>query len=83
MALTNSQYETIMKLYEARQTNSRHLLEERTAYVTKHIPGYNEVRNEIASVSVRQGKQLLLPLSTFTSTFPVHRRACNSLAGAL
>ena len=60
MALTNSQYETIMKLYEARQTNSRHLLEERTAYVTKHIPGYNEVRNEIASVSVRQGKQLLL-----------------------
>ena len=60
MALTNSQYETIMKLYEARQTNSRHLLEERTAYVMKHIPGYNEVRNEIASVSVRQGKQLLL-----------------------
>ena len=59
MALTNSQYETIMKLYEARQTNSRHLLEERTAYVMKHIPGYNEVRNEIASVSVRQGKQLL------------------------
>ena len=40
MALTNSQYETIMKLYEARQTNSRHLLEERTAYVMKHIPGY-------------------------------------------
>lgn len=60
MALTNSQYETIMKLYEARQTRNRHILEERTAYVTENVPGFQAVRNEIASVSVRQGKQLLL-----------------------
>lgn len=60
MALTNSQYETITRIYEKRQAKSRRQLEERSAFVHTHIPGYRDIEDEIASVSVTQSKKYLL-----------------------
>ena len=59
MALSNSQYETIMHEYEVRQTSARHLLEERTAEVYSHVEGYRDLCESIASLCVSQGKKLL------------------------
>ncbi len=59
MALTNSQYDTIIKGFEAKQTKNRRLLEERTAYVYSHVEGYKELDKSVSSVSIAQGKKLL------------------------
>lgn len=59
MALTNSQYDTIIKSFEEKQNRNRRLLEERTAYVYSHIEGYKALDDSIASISVSQGKKLL------------------------
>ncbi|MGN1180987.1 MAG: DNA replication protein DnaC, partial [Suilimivivens sp.] len=59
MALTNSQYDTIIKSFEAKQNRNRHLLEERTSYVYSHVEGYKELDDSVSSISVAQGKKLL------------------------
>ena len=59
MALTNSQYDTIIKGFEAKQNRNRKLLEERTAYVYSHVAGYQELDETVSSVSVAQGRRLL------------------------
>lgn len=59
MALTNSQYNTIMKNYEEKQLKSRHALEERQAYVNKNIPGYEKLSAQISSLSVESAMRLL------------------------
>mgnify|MGYP002510449140 CR=1 FL=1 len=59
MALSNSQYDTIIRSYEDRQTKNRHILEERTSYVYQHVDGYRQLSESIAAFSVSQGKKLL------------------------
>ena len=59
MALINSQYNAIMRVYEERQTRNRHSLEERTARVNQQVEGYRELSDSIAAISVTQGKKLL------------------------
>lgn len=59
MALTNAQYDAIMRKYEDRQLRNRHLVEERTAHIYKHVEGYRELAESIAAISVSQGKKLL------------------------
>ncbi|MDO4463165.1 MAG: ATP-binding protein [Bacillota bacterium] len=59
MALSNSQYNAIMRVYEERQTRNRHSLEERTARVNQQVEGYRELSDSIAAISVTQGKKLL------------------------
>ena len=59
MPLTNIQYDSIRRDYEIRQLNNRHKLERKMEYVYNHVPGYRELENTIASVSVAQGKKLL------------------------
>lgn len=59
MALNNSQYDTMIRSYEEKQDKSRHLLEERTAYVYSHVEGYEALCDSISSISVAQGKKLL------------------------
>lgn len=59
MALSNAQYEAIMREYENRQTKNRHLLEQRTAQVYANVEGYRELSESTASISVSQGKKLL------------------------
>ena len=59
MALTNTQYNTIMRLYEQRQTRNRHRREERLHYVYTNVSGYQKLDESVASLSVSQGKKML------------------------
>jgi len=59
VALNNSQYETIMREYEDRQTRNRHLVEQRTKEVYQKVEGYRALSESIAAISVSQGKKLL------------------------
>lgn len=60
MALTNSQYDIIIRDYEEKQNRNRRLTQERTAYVYSHVEGYQALDQSIASISVEQGKKMLL-----------------------
>lgn len=59
MALTNTQYNSIMRLYEQRQTKNRHLRDERLHYVYNHVTGYRNLDESVATLSVAQGKKML------------------------
>lgn len=59
MALTNAQYDQILHQYEMKQLNSRRQVERKLAYVYEHIPGYRDLEEAVAAISVAQGKKLL------------------------
>ncbi len=59
MALTVSQYNSIMRQYEERQTKNRHLREERLRHIYNTVEGYQTLDESVASVSVAQGKKML------------------------
>lgn len=59
MALTNSQYDAIMRSYEEKQRAARHRLEYNTETVYRQIPGYEDLDRQVASVSIEQGRKLL------------------------
>lgn len=59
MPLTNTQYDKILRDYENRQLKNRRELEQRTAYVYDRVPGYRELEDRVAAVSVSQGKKYL------------------------
>ena len=59
MALSNSQYDALMRIYQRRQTENRHKQEARIAQVYWAIPQMEEYDREIAAVSVEQAKRLL------------------------
>ena len=56
MALTNSQYNSIMRDYNARQISSNQRLSERTNEVYKAIPEYKELLDNISELSVMAAK---------------------------
>ena len=59
MALTNSQYNAIMKTYEEKQLAGRHALDRRLEFVNKTIPEYQEISSRISSLSLEQAAKLL------------------------
>ena len=59
MALTNNQYNAIMRTYEEKQLSSKQLQNERIAYVNQHFPMYRELNSQIASLSLQQANKLL------------------------
>lgn len=59
MALSNFQYESIMRTYEKKQLASRHLLDMRLEEIYKRLPSYQTLTEQAASLSVSQGKKLL------------------------
>lgn len=56
MALTNSQYDAIMREYSAKQTLSRRKLEERTAQIYSIVPKYKELLDTISTLSTEAVK---------------------------
>lgn len=58
MALTNAQYDEIMRGYELRQTESRHRLEERRGELYEKIPALHEIDEEISSSSLACARQM-------------------------
>ncbi len=59
MALTNSQYDAIMRSYEEKQRIARHQLEHNTEMVYQKITTYKALERQIAIISIQQGKKLL------------------------
>lgn len=60
MPLTNAQYDQILHQYEERQRKRRRELDSRRERVYSRIPDYRRLEEETASLSVSQGKKLLL-----------------------
>lgn len=59
MALTNSQYDQIMRSYESKQRTTRLQLEEKKKRVYSAVPALRELDETIASFSVKQARLLL------------------------
>ena len=59
MALTNTQYNSIMRLYEQRQTKNRYARDERLHFVYNNVEGYRSLDESVATLSVSQGKKML------------------------
>lgn len=60
MALTNFQYDSIIREYEQRRLNSHRILEERKEEIYRKLPAYRALDDEIASVSVAHCKRKLM-----------------------
>lgn len=63
MALTNSQYDAIMRMYNLIQLKNKHLLDERTLEVYKACPKIKEVEDEIINLSITNAP-LIIQLGT-------------------
>lgn len=59
MALSNSQYDQLMRTYELRQLDNEHRLREHYAAAYRHIPKLKELDDSISSLSVLQAKKML------------------------
>ena len=59
MALTNSQYESIMRGYERRRDANRSLLASRKKEIYNRIPGYEELTDSVSSFSVDAARRVL------------------------
>ena len=60
MALQNFQYDTIMREYSRRQSEVQRALEERRKEAYTRVPRLLEIDQEIASLSARKARALLL-----------------------
>ena len=59
MALTNSQYESIIRGYEQTRDRNRHQLEERRKHVYDTVPGYRELEESVSTLSVSTARKML------------------------
>ena len=59
MALTNTQYDTIMQEYNRRRLHSKKILEERIREIYEKLPAYKDLDELTASIAVSQGKKKL------------------------
>lgn len=59
MALSNSQYDSIMRIYNQRQLQNKHELDLRTSEIYKRIPAIREMNDTISSAALDSARQLL------------------------
>lgn len=59
MALSNSQFESIIKGYERTRDHNRHLLETRRKQVYDTVPGYRELDESVSSLSASTARLVL------------------------
>lgn len=60
MAISNEQYRSIMRNYEATQLRNHHIVDMRKEEIISTIPEYASIDHEIASLSVKRCKQMLM-----------------------
>ena len=56
MKLNNSQYDTIMRMYDAKQSHARAVLNSRYEEISVRIPEYDELRKETASIAAEAAR---------------------------
>ncbi len=59
MALSNTQYNTLLRRYEAKQLENQHIVMERIQSVYQELPRLLEIDNTISSLSLSQAKKLI------------------------
>ena len=59
MALSNTQYNILLRRYEAKQLENQHILMERVQAVYQEIPRLAEIDQIISSLSIQQAKKLI------------------------
>ena len=59
MALSNSQYDQLMRIYEIRRLNEEHNLRERHEHALTLIPELGDLENQISSTGINAAKRLL------------------------
>ncbi len=59
MALSNAQYDEIMRGYQERQLRNRHLSLERQENLYRHIPALKDMDAQIAQISVESARKML------------------------
>ena len=59
MALSNSQYDAILRTYEQKQRNNRDLLDKRRQTVYNQIPELENLHNSLSLLGVKQARKLL------------------------
>lgn len=59
MALTNTQYDEIMRSYQERQLQRQHLISARRKEVAEKNPALDQIEGEIAHLSVEKARRLL------------------------
>lgn len=59
MALSNSQYEAIIKRYEDTRDHHRYILEARKNEVYSSVPGYRELADSVSTLSVASARRML------------------------
>ena len=59
MSLTNSQYNSIQREYDAVQLKNRHTLDLRREEIYSRIPEYEQAVNDVSSLSLEFGKQII------------------------
>lgn len=83
MPLNNSQYDEIIREYDARQLKNQHVLEDRIRDAHAQIPRLKEIDDAIASCSVAQARRLLdgdhAALSTLREQIAAYRMEKASL----
>lgn len=59
MALSNTQYNVLMRRYEARQLKNRHIVMDRIQSVYGRLPRLQEIDNAVSSLCVEQARKLI------------------------
>lgn len=59
MALSNTQYNTLLRRYEEKQLENQHIVMERVLSVYEELPRLMEIDKAISSISVSQAKKLI------------------------
>lgn len=59
MPLNNSQYDELIRSYDAKHLKNQHDLEQRIRYAYRKVPRLREIDDAIASVSVSQARKML------------------------
>lgn len=59
MALSNSQYDSIMRIYNQKQLQNKHELDRRTSEVYEKIPAIREINDAVGASALLRARQLL------------------------
>lgn len=59
MALNQSQYNAILRMYDQKQLHNRRIMEERRNEILSRLPRIKEIEDSISSLSVKQARKLL------------------------
>lgn len=59
MALSNSQFDSIMRIYNQKQLHNKHELDRRIKEVYEKIPAIKEMNDEIGTAALKSARQLL------------------------